>query len=115
VLRGAFSTAGSGSELAANASAALATATQQHVALVVDDTNNSLTLYLNGLPQNALLSFTGQLSQITDVNNWLGRSQYSSDPELQAAYNEFRIYNVALTAAQIETSATAGPDAAFLN
>jgi uncharacterized protein len=115
VLRGAFSTAGAASEQAANAAAALATATQQHVALVVDDQNNSLTLYLNGLPQNALLSFTGQLSQITDVNNWLGRSQYSGDPELNATYNEFRIYNVALTAAQIETSATAGPDAAFLN
>jgi hypothetical protein len=115
VLRGVFSTAGAASEQAANGAAALATATAQHVALVVDDQNDSLTLYLNGQPQNALLSFTGQLSQITDVNNWLGRSQYSADPELQATFNEFRIYNVALTAAQIETSSTAGPDAAFLD
>jgi hypothetical protein len=60
------------------------------------------------------LSFTGQLSQISDVNNWLGRSQYSNDPELNATFDEFRIYDVALTAAQIQTSATAGPDATFL-
>jgi hypothetical protein len=114
VLRGVFSTTGVNGEIPVNAAAALPTATRQHVALVFDDENDSLTLYLNGAPQNAILSFTGQLSQISDVNNWLGRSQYSNDPELNATFDEFRIYDVALTAAQIGTSATAGPDATFL-
>jgi hypothetical protein len=113
VLRGAFTTANAAGEVVVNASAELPRGTQQHVALVLDDQNNQMTLYLNGMPQTSLLNFTGQLSGISDVNNWLGRSQFSADPELLGIYNEFRIYSVALTAAQIATSFDAGPDATF--
>ena len=96
-----------------NAPAALATGTRQQVAVVIDDQNDDMALFLNGVRQTSVL-FSGQLSLISDVNNWLGRSQYASDYELIGVYDEFRIYNVALTAAQLRTSSTAGPNPTFL-
>jgi hypothetical protein len=85
----------------------------RHVAVVVDDVNNSLLLYLDGaLVDSATLG--GSLSGIADVNNWLGRSQYSNDPELAGSLHEFRIYSAALSAAQIAFSFADGPDPAYL-
>jgi hypothetical protein len=85
----------------------------RHVVVVVDDANNQLLLYLDGaLVDSATL--TGSLSGIADVNNWLGRSQYSGDPELAGSLHEFRIYSAALSAAQIAFSFADGPDPAYL-
>jgi len=44
----------------------------------------------------------GPLSAINDVNNWLGRSQFAVDPALGASIAEFRIYDVALGAGEIQ-------------
>jgi hypothetical protein len=54
------------------------------------------------------------LSVINDINNWLGRSQFIADAELQATYNEFRIYSGALTPELIAISKLGGPNAVFL-
>jgi hypothetical protein len=35
------------------------------------------------------------------VNNWLGRSQWGQDPALRARLYDARIYDVALTSAQL--------------
>ena len=43
-------------------------------------------------------------------NNWLGRSQFSGDAYLNATITDFRIYDGALTAAEIQRSYTNGPD-----
>ena len=43
------------------------------------------------------------------ANNYLGKSQYN-DPYFNGSINEFRIYNTALSAAQIATSFANGPD-----
>jgi uncharacterized repeat protein (TIGR03806 family) len=53
------------------------------------------------------------LSQIEDVNNWLGRSQFSGDSTSNAAYDEVRIYNHAMSADDVTASRTAGPNATF--
>jgi hypothetical protein len=50
------------------------------------------------------------LSYIYDINDWLGRSQFPADDGFTGAFLEFRIYSVALTAAQIQASKDAGPD-----
>jgi len=50
------------------------------------------------------------LSQIEDVNNWLGRSQWSADANANAAYNEVRIYDSALSAAEVTAAYLAGPE-----
>jgi hypothetical protein len=50
------------------------------------------------------------LSYVYDINDWLGRSQFPADDGFTGAFLEFRIYSVALTAAQIQASKDAGPD-----
>jgi hypothetical protein len=80
-----------------------------HVAAVVDDDNNVLRLYVNGA-QVGSSPMTLSLSSVNDVNNWLGLSQFSTDPEFGGSMDEFRIYNVALSAQDLADSYAAGPD-----
>ncbi len=54
-----------------------------------------------------------RLGDLEDVNNWLGRSQYSRDQGAHISYNEFRLYDYALSQAQVVASGAAGPDASF--
>ncbi len=53
------------------------------------------------------------LSDIDDVNNWLGRSQFSDDDVANAAFNEFRIYSFAFTTNDVAASGAAGPDTLY--
>ncbi len=39
----------------------------------------------------------------TTTQNWLGRSQFPVDPYLNAQIDNFRIYNRALSAAEVQT------------
>lgn len=115
-LRVAFSLAGPGQAetlvdgLAALPIAGGASAALEHVAVVVDGTQNSLRLYSNGAELGAV-PLANDLAAINDVNNWLGRSNYAADPPLFGSLVEFRIYDQALTAAQLRTSFQAGPGA----
>ena len=84
-----------------------------HVAVVVDDANLSMTLYVNGQPvatPPATLRGHNILTQLQDVNNWLGRSQWAPDTLFGGVYEEFRIYAKALSPAQIAANFTAGPN-----
>ena len=117
VLRAALSLGGGGaSEDVCNATGQLpnnaTTPTFVHVAVVVDDANLQMTLYVNGVPNGnvATLRAHNILSQLKDVNNWLGRSQYAPDQLFQGVYDEFRIYSKALSAAQIAEDFAKGPD-----
>lgn len=83
------------------------------VVAVADATADTLTLYVNGV-QVGTGAWTGALSSIDDVNAWLGRSQYSADPELTAVYHEFRVYGAALNAQEVATAFQAGTDPDFL-
>lgn len=51
-----------------------------------------------------------QLSDIEDVNNWLGLSQWHQDDALDGMYDEFRIYDVALDGCQLTTLLARGAD-----
>ena len=93
---------------------ALPTATMVHVAVVIDDTNNQMTLYKNGAFESAV-AFPDSLSVLNDVNNWLGRSQYATDTGFGGTLHEFRIYGAALSATSIQASYAAGTNPAFLN
>jgi hypothetical protein len=96
-----------------DSSTSLPANTTQHLAVVVNDTANRLALYRNGAPDGSL-TFTRSLSEIRDVNNWLGRSQFTGDPTFDGQILEFRIYDEALTDSQIATSFAEGPDPLFL-
>jgi hypothetical protein len=52
-----------------------------------------------------------KLSDISDVNNWLGQSQWSKDHAFGGTYDEFRIYDSALSECQLSTLFARGPDA----
>lgn len=103
-------------ELVADSGATINTGTQYHFVAVVEDgagssgTNGAqVRWYLNGaLVQTLDLNF--HLSSIEDVNNWLGRSQWSGDSQANISYNEVRLYNHAFTPAEITNSMNAGPN-----
>lgn len=82
---------------------------QIHFVLVYDASDQNWRWYRNGVLMQVLPDTNG-LSQMNDVNNWLGRSNYSSDSNTDGAYNEFRIYDYALTEAQIRGNTATGPD-----
>ncbi len=53
------------------------------------------------------------LSQIEDVNNWLGRSLWSADRSTAAAYDEVRIYNHAMRLTELTASRSLGTNPAL--
>ncbi len=83
--------------------------TQIHVVMTYDDADKNWRWYRNGHLMHTLADAQG-LTTINDVNNWLGRSMWSPDNNLDANFNEFRIYDYALNEAQIRGDFDAGPD-----
>jgi len=79
------------------------------IVVVFDVSGGELRLYAGGELVGAGL--IRPLSEISDVNNWLGQSQWIQDPHLRGTYDEFRIYDSALTTAQVAAVERAGPDA----
>lgn len=106
-VRVSFTTSGPENETYVEGGSALPAGTLVHVAVSV---GSSLSLYVNGASQGSE-TLSESLSAIDDVNNWLGLSQFSADPGFAGVLTEFRIYDAALTAAQIQKSYELGPDA----
>jgi len=66
-------------------------------------------LYVNGIPVGpGAAPFA--LTNVTDVNNWIGVAQYN-DPPFNGSMTEFRIYEGALTDLDVALHRAAGPDA----
>ena len=65
--------------------------------------------FRNGVLQNSE-DFPFHLDQLSDVNNWIGRSMYAGDSNSNLSLNEFRIYRRVITPAEISASFAAGPD-----
>jgi hypothetical protein len=81
------------------------------VGVVIDARAHRMSLFVNGAIAGATaLVQDDPLSYIYDINDWLGRSQFPADDGFSGSFLEFRIYSVALTAAQIRSSYDAGPD-----
>ena len=51
-----------------------------------------------------------KLSDIEDVNDWLGQSQFTQDGNFAGTYTEFRIYGQALSACALRATLASGPD-----
>jgi YD repeat-containing protein len=81
-----------------------------HIAVTYDYANLMANLYVNGALV-ASAPVKTPLSALHDINNWLGRSQFTTTSYLLGTYDEFRIYDGVLTPAQIQRSYSAGPDA----
>ncbi len=79
------------------------------VGQVVDDKAGMTKMFINGVMVGGFEPLF-PLKAMTDNNNWLGRSQWP-DPLYIGSWNEFRIYDTALSAEQIAADYLAGPDA----
>jgi hypothetical protein len=99
-LRFVITTSGTGGEQRLQHGYTFPTATWKHVAIVL--AGNTGRLYLDGVEvaQNAGLSLNPSNLGGTG-NNWLGDSQFSEDPTLDGAIDDFRISCRAYSAAEI--------------
>jgi hypothetical protein len=104
---------------------AFTTGVEHHLAVVWDEVAHTQTFYVDGQrlfaydganPTNDLLLANSNailngisLGTLQDMNNWLGRAQWG-DPLFDGLFNEFRIYNSALTAGQVYGNYLAGPN-----
>jgi len=64
--------------------------------------------YRDGYPIG-YVDVSNSLADLEDVNNWLGRSMWSTDNNTHADYYEVRIHNVALSERQILANYLVGP------
>ncbi|MCP3920541.1 MAG: LamG domain-containing protein [bacterium] len=103
--------AGGTTSIKVYANSATATATMVHYAFVFDGANDSMSLYVDGIFQSST-PITMDLSGINDVNNWLGRSQWSANPNFGGTMTEFRLYGEVLDASAVAGSYAAGPGGA---
>jgi len=78
-------------------------------AVAVDNDAKQLRLYAAG--QRLGTAKPEPLSVLTDDNDWLGRSQWVQDDYLRGTYDEFRIYDSALSDAELGALEAAGQDA----
>jgi hypothetical protein len=84
------------------------TGAENHYVVVWNGVAGTSAVYINKqLVGTTVLNM--QLSELNDLNNWLGRSQWP-DPYYNGSYNEFRIYQGAMTAFDVADSFDAGPD-----
>jgi hypothetical protein len=81
----------------------------QHQLAVVFVSSSRTELYSDGV-QVASGTVAFPLSAINDVNDWIGRSQWVNDHTFNGTIDEFRIYDRALTACEIEQLDALGPN-----
>ena len=65
------------------------------------------------LQKSGSMTMSDGIQKIVNPVLYLGHSQYDSDKDALAAYDEVRVWRGVLTDAQLEASAAAGPDAAI--
>jgi hypothetical protein len=100
----------SGEQQALSANSMFPVNQRVQVVLVVDGERGEVSLYIDG-KHEATSPHLHALEELDDVNNWLGRSQWVQDANLNARYDELRIYDTALDARTIELLDYLGPDA----
>jgi hypothetical protein len=100
LLRYAVTLGGHGAEENLLTSGTLPISIWQH--LTVTQAAATATLYLNGavVAQNAATTLHPSSLGVT-TQNWIGRSQYANNPYLTGRVDEFRIYQRALSAAEV--------------
>jgi hypothetical protein len=85
-----------------------------YVAVTYEPAAGTARMYFNGALVSSTNKSLNPLIVMTDYNNWLGRSQWTRDPFFNGEYNEFRIWDGALTAQDIANHYAAGPDQQFV-
>ena len=83
---------------------------KHHFVWTQDAVSQTAKLYMDGIciGTNSTLTYTPAAMGPT-FNDWLGRSQFN-DPYFKGTIDEFRIYNLALSAPQVADNFASGPD-----
>ena len=96
-----------------NATTTLGTGSWKHVAVTIG--SNGVVIYINGEKNVSTTDITLRPSDVIPTMSYLGRSQFDADPAFKGMMSDVRIYNYALSAAEIKdltsvTVSTAGYD-----
>jgi hypothetical protein len=83
------------------------------VVCVVDPVTGFGGVYTNGVLEKAVTNSWPVLGSVSTAWSFLGRSLWSADAWLNAAIDEFRIYDGRLTADEIAADYAAGPDTLY--
>jgi large repetitive protein len=110
-IRASYTLTGYDNEVYADADRYLPATAGTQVVMVIDGARGSITVYVDGSSVATQTGLTLDLAAIRDVNNWIGRSQFSEDPNFVGDVLDFRIYGSALSAAQVALSHGLGADA----
>ncbi len=86
-----------------------------HITVVIDPPSSTLAVYRDGVLEFARYDANHALSGIATNLAVLGRSLVGADPYLPASIDEFRIYNGALSPAEIALSQISGPNSTNRN
>jgi len=78
----------------------LSSQTWRHIALTIS--NDSIVLYINGEKKALSNDITIRPSDFSPKFNYIGKSQFKNDANLKGDIDDFRIYNYALTADEIQ-------------
>jgi hypothetical protein len=107
-LRFAITTNGAGGEQQINCSSTLSTGVWHQVAITLN--SGTGILYVDGAAVGTNSGMTITPSGLgSTANNYIGKSQYA-DPYLAGSLDEFRIYNVGLSSAEIAATVALGPN-----
>lgn len=80
----------------------------------ITQSGNTCRLYINGVLVATNTNVTIKPAALgSTAQNYLGKSQFTADPDLRAKIDEFRIYNRALTAAEIAAAMKAMQEITF--
>jgi hypothetical protein len=92
----------------------LAVGQQVYVAVTYDPLNSLSRLFINGSLVASTSKPLNAMNHFTDYNNYLGRSQWTRDPFFDGEYDEFRIWDGVLSAEDIASHYSAGPNEQFV-
>jgi len=85
----------------------IATNVWVHLAVVLDSARHTLSTYADGRKVDVATNVNLNLEQVLDANSanhlYIGKSQFDTDPNLDAKVFDFRIYQIALSDQQVAT------------
>lgn len=84
--------------------------TEYCVAITWNEETGLTEMYVNGNRVSSNDIHFKLSEDLNDINNWLGRQVANADPAFWGAYNEFRVYDVALGEPTISEAYQLGPD-----
>jgi hypothetical protein len=97
-------------EQGGNLGASLGLSTNLHLTCVFDCPNGAIHVYTNGVLASTFTGITDPLSVVGSQFAYVGRSLYTKDAYLTWSLQELRIYNGALSAAEVAASDALGPN-----